>query len=32
MDMSRWVLVGECMDGCVGSWMVIDWIYGWMCR
>jgi len=25
------LLVG-CVDGCVGRWVVVVWIYEWMCR
>jgi len=28
----RLVVVGVCMAGYVGSWVVIWWMYGWMCR
>jgi len=24
--------LGGCVDGCVGRWMVVGWMYGWMCR
>jgi len=37
MDVDTWVVVwmygcryvgGSCMDGCVGRWVVIGWMYG----
>ena len=33
MDVSvgGWVL-GGCMNGCVDRWVVVVWMYGWMCR
>jgi len=23
---------GWWLGGCVGRWMVVGWMYGWMCR
>ena len=23
---------GEYVDGCVGRWVVVGWMYEWMCR
>jgi len=24
--------LGGCMDGCVGRWVVVGWMFCWMCR
>ena len=31
MDASvGWWWLGGCMDGCVGRWMVVQWMCGWV--
>ena len=31
VSVGGWWLDG-CMDRCVDRWVVVEWMYGWMCR